>query len=242
MGGRNPLVLLVFAFSIFGIFIWGAINSNSKIKQKDPVCKIFLVEGDVTIVRVEENTDWAEEGMDLYSGDKLITGSDGIAKLKFGDFVTMVVGRNSIYVINYENLKNDGTTKSIHSSLLDGLGLISIDSSNRIKFMIKTPHIVAGSLGRTFALEVNGGNDNDIDSSLTSGDTTLVVHSGLVSFENRGNKLNVGSGSGAKGDGRRSSKLIKKVFDTNIKLTKYLQNFLSNDALGGTGLSTIFNF
>ena len=234
---KRKVVSLVFCCIVF-IVTSLVVSGCGKTTAQESVCKVATIEGTVTIARTDGKSEPAAKGLRLFAGDKVFTEENGSAKLTFRDFASVVLGKNSTYAIVKHESGKDNSVVATSTELLKGVGLVNVDPSKNTKFTIKTPHVITGVLGTQFGLEVV--EDSDDDGKNDEGQTTLAVLTGLVSFEGQGTKLEVGPGCGARAQGKNPPGLINKFFEKNTNLSKHLQNFIKQEATGGTDLNTIF--
>jgi hypothetical protein len=231
--GKHVLAVLL-VIALIAPFMSGC----GKTAAKESVCKITTVTGSVTVARADGKSETAAKGLKLFAGDKVSTGKDGSAKLKFRDFASLVLGKDSVYAVLTQKTGDNNSVVATSTELLKGVGLVNVDPKKKTKFTIKTPHVITGVLGTQFGLEVD--EDSDDDGKEDDGETTLAVLTGLVSFEGQGQRLEVGPGCGAIAQGKNPPGLVDKFFEKDTKLSKQLQSFIKQEATGGTDLNTIF--
>ncbi len=128
-------------------------------KNTNRIAIVLKSKGKVSVVNAKtKKTKKAKRGFKLYSGDKIITGSNGIAAIKFIDDGSMVrIRKNSTCVIQGKLQKD---RKTVAKNVYVEVGTIfSKITKQRSLFRVSTPTSVASVKGTMFwtMQEKNGG-------------------------------------------------------------------------------------
>lgn len=132
------------------------------------------------------------EGSEIASGDQIKTGESGEVQIVFLDETRIVVGRNSVLVIDQTLFKSDGTAKKFAAKALGGTFRFISGESPKQVYKIATPLATMGIRGTEFDFTVGGARGAD-----------LLVFKGEVRFCNRnGRCVTVPGGCSAVSIGR----------------------------------------
>jgi hypothetical protein len=128
-------------------------------KDSGKIAIVIKSKGKVSIVNTKtKKTKKAKRGIKLYSGDKIVTGSNGKAAIKFSDDGSMVrIRKNSTCVIKGELQKDK---KTVAKNIYVEVGTIfSKITKQKSLFRVSTPTSVASVKGTMFwtVQEGNGG-------------------------------------------------------------------------------------
>lgn len=128
------------------------------------------------------------KGAEVGSGDRITSGADGRAQIRFSDGAYMSIQPNTEFDINQYRFdgKADGTESALFGLLKGALRAVTglVGRINHSKFQITTPTATIGIRGTGGLIQVN----ND-------GSTLVVGSSGIWSLTNLGGSLDVPAGT-----------------------------------------------
>lgn len=158
-------------FVLTAVFAFTAASFAAETEKK---AVVGYLKGDVKVTKKNEKTGTpAKLGMSLSPGDKIVTGAESKAELKFEDGANFRIGDNSSVTI--EELKQqDGVDKSTMKVMFGRVWMNikkSVDSNPRESRMV-TPKVTAAVKGTTYRADV----DKD-------GEAVINVYDGTVAVE-----------------------------------------------------------
>ena len=106
----------------------------------------------------------------VYSGDKIITGAIGEAQIKFRDNTKLVVGPNSMMVIDAFVFNDNNTARQVSINAVRGAFRFITGNSPKDAYTINTPTATIGVRGTEFDFNVDRGD----------GQTALVMFGGMT--------------------------------------------------------------
>src|SRR5581483_9279866 len=150
--------------------------------------RVDFTVGSVTLTTPGGQVQPLAKGAEIGSGDRIVSGSDGRAQIRFSDGAYVSVQPNSEFDIKeYRfNGKTDGSESAIFGSLKGALRTVTglVGRVNRNKYQITTPTATIGIRGTGGVIQVN----ND-------GSTLVVGTSGIWTLSNNGGSLEIPAGT-----------------------------------------------
>jgi hypothetical protein len=155
-----------------------------------PAGRVDFAVGGVTVTGADGRSRPAAKGLELQSGDRVVTGS-GRAQIRFTDGAYVSLQPNSDFSIReyqYEG-KTDGTEKGVFGLLRGALRTVTgaIGRVNRGAYQIQTPTATIGIRGTGGLIQI-----------LPDGATLVTGNSGVWSLTNRAGSVDVPAGKAAK--------------------------------------------
>lgn len=159
---------------------------------------IVSSDGDTSLARQGQITTPAGRLQQIYSGDRIFTGTNGRITLRFTDGMKMTVGPGSLLDIS-AYLKELGHEKSWFELMRGSLRTVSglIGKRNPKAFQLKTPTATIGIRGTDFTVNQRDCADGGCRRAGTS-TTEISVASGAVDVSSTGGKLRVNAGQTAR--------------------------------------------
>jgi hypothetical protein len=178
-------IMLMIAFFTAGTFA----------KDSGKIAIIIKAKGKVTVVNTKsKKTKNAKRGLKLYSGDKIVTGSNGKAAIKFSDDGSMVrIRKNSTCIIKGKLQKDK---KTVAKNVYVEVGTIfSKITKQKSLFRVSTPTSVASVKGTMFwtVQEGNGGatyyfGEEGVVEIVSDGGSALLKKGQTGYVKNKGSK------------------------------------------------------
>jgi hypothetical protein len=155
-----------------------------------PAARVDFTIGSVTVTGVDGGSRPAAKGLQLQSGDRVVTGN-GRAQLRFTDGAYVSLQPNTDFSIRdyrYDG-KSDGSEKGIFGLLRGALRTVTgaIGRVNRGAYQIQTPTATIGIRGTGGLIQV-----------LADGTTLVTGNSGVWSLANKSGSVDVPAGKAAK--------------------------------------------
>jgi len=150
--------------------------------------RVDFVTGNVQVTQADGRARALQKGAELGSGDRITSGADGRAQIRFSDGAYVSVQPNTEFDIKeYRfNGKADGTESALFGLFKGAMRTITglVGHTNRNKYQIATPTATIGIRGTGGIIQVN----ND-------GSTLVVGTSGIWSLTNSGGTIDVPAGT-----------------------------------------------
>jgi len=150
--------------------------------------RVDFVIGNVQVTQADGRARALQKGTELGSGDRITSGADGRAQIRFSDGAFVSVQPNTEFDIKeYRfNGKADGTESALFGLFKGAMRTITglVGHTNRNKYQIATPTATIGIRGTGGIIQVN----ND-------GSTLVVGTSGVWSLTNNGGTVDVPAGT-----------------------------------------------
>lgn len=155
-----------------------------------PAGRVDFAIGGVTVTGTDGRSRPAAKGLDLQSGDRIVT-TDGRAQIRFTDGAYVSVQPNSDFSIREYQFdgKTDGKEKGIFGLVRGALRTVTgaIGRVNRGTYQIQTPTATIGIRGTGGLIQV-----------LPDGSTLVTGNSGVWSLSNQAGSVDVPAGKAAK--------------------------------------------
>ncbi len=155
-----------------------------------PAGRVDFAIGGVTVTGADGRSRPATKGLELQSGDRVVTGS-GRAQIRFTDGAYVSLQPNSDFSIREYRFdgRTDGTEKGVFGLLRGALRTVTgaIGRVNRGAYQIQTPTATIGIRGTGGLIQI-----------LPDGSTLVTGNSGVWSLTNRAGSLDVPAGRAAK--------------------------------------------
>lgn len=165
---------------LMGLFVPFNFAKSAQDEQKEAI--IVGITGQVKMLRGPWWSFWnwkdVRIGQQLFAGDRLQVGSNGVLELHFYNGTDVRVLANTTVVIGESALTATGAgTEGRSSSIFvkDGEVWVKVEKAvtKMLKFKVETPNVVAGVRGTTFIVKAKAGM------------TSVMVDSGLVEVKQR---------------------------------------------------------
>ena len=211
------IVKLVLFFSMI-CFLAVSVISSSYAVETTSSAKVMITgitgDKDVDILRASDDS-WAkaQENMILYEGDRIRTGADSGASIKYDDGAIIDLVMESNLIITQLRDPNDSKKKLNIMSLKTGYmhGLFdTIGENEESKFEIRTPTSVCGVLGTKIYIDADTGTIY-----VTEGTLTIVnISTGESYTVSAGSSISISSDGSTAGAQPYSEATIETVEDT----------------------------
>src|SRR5581483_7581148 len=149
--------------------------------------RVDFTVGSVTLTTPGGQVQPLAKGAEIGSGDRIVSGSDGRAQIRFSDGAYVSVQPNSEFDIKeYRfNGNTDGSESAIFGLFKGALRTVTglVGRVNRNKYQISTPTATIGIRGTGGLIQVNG-----------DGSTLVVGTSGIWTLSNNGGTLEIPAG------------------------------------------------
>ncbi|WP_417307385.1 FecR family protein [Devosia sp.] len=129
------------------------------------------VDPDATAERSSGNT-VLTVGADIFIGDRVVTGADGLVQIKFEDKTELVVGPDSALVIEDYLLRDDGSAGKLAVDALSGTFRFVTGAAPKDRYAITTPSGTIGVRGTAF------------DFVVKEDETSVLLYEGAVNLCN----------------------------------------------------------
>lgn len=178
----------IFYRQVVGIFIALALMMSVAWAAEPDVNaagQVIVVSGPFQAINKDKQTRILERGAYFYSGDSLMTGTNGSAQIRFSDGTVMALNTNSqIRIDNYSYQKDPKKDKSTVSLVKGGFRALTglMSKSNPDSYQVETPVAVIGVRGTNYS------------AALDRGELYAGVWKGVIIAKNDAGAINLGDG------------------------------------------------